>query len=244
VKIAAISDIHGNLAALDAVLTDIRLRGVNAIVNLGDILSGALYPCETADRLMPLNMPAIRGNHERQVLTLEQNQMRLSDRYAALTLRPDQKNWIASLPATLWFSDDVLLVHGTPDSDLAYFLETVDESGLRPATAAEIEERAGSASAKVILCGHTHVPRAVRLADGRLIVNPGSVGLPAYADDHPHPHAVETGSPHARYAIIEKEKDYWSAQLLAIDYEWEAAAITADQRGRADWGRALRTGKV
>ena len=170
--------------------------------------------------------------------------MGLSDQYAALTLRPDQKNWIASLPATLWFSDDVLLVHGTPDSDLAYFLETVDESGLRSATAAEIEERAGSASAKVILCGHTHVPRAVRLADGRLIVNPGSVGLPAYADDHPHPHAVETGSPHARYAIIEKEKDHWSAQLLAIDYDWEAAAITADQRGRADWGRALRTGKV
>ncbi len=49
-KIAAISDIHGNLAALDAVLADIEARGVDLIVKLGDMLSGALQPCETADR--------------------------------------------------------------------------------------------------------------------------------------------------------------------------------------------------
>jgi predicted phosphodiesterase len=50
-KIAVISDIHGNFAALEAVLADIDTRGVDIIVNLGDILSGALQPCETADRL-------------------------------------------------------------------------------------------------------------------------------------------------------------------------------------------------
>jgi len=60
-KIAAISDIHGNLFALDAVLADIDRRDVDLIVNLGDILSGPLLPRETADRLMALDLPTIRG---------------------------------------------------------------------------------------------------------------------------------------------------------------------------------------
>jgi predicted phosphodiesterase len=241
---AVISDIHGNIAALDAVLADIAARKVEQIVNLGDICSGGLFPRETADRLMPLGLPTIRGNHERQVLTLAPERMGLSDRHAAEQLRPDQRDWLAELPATLRLPDDVLLVHGTPDSDLAYFLETVAEDGLRPATAAEIEARAGTTGAAVILCGHTHVPRVAKRPDGRLVVNPGSVGLPAFDDDHPFPHVVETGSPHARYAVLSDEGDGWSAELLAIAYDWEQAARDAEANGRADWARALRTGRV
>jgi predicted phosphodiesterase len=243
-KIAVISDIHGNIAALDAVLADIEARKVDRIVNLGDICSGGLFPAETADRLMPLGLPTIRGNHERQVLTLPPERMGASDRHAAERLRPDQRAWLAGLPATLRLSDDVLLVHGTPDSDLAYFLETVTEEGLRPATEAEIEVRAGPAEAAVILCGHTHLPRAVRRPDGRLIVNPGSVGLPAFDDHHPFPHIVETGAPHACYAIVDDESGGWSAELLAIDYDWDQAARDAAANGRPDWARALRTGRV
>lgn len=241
-KIAVISDIHGNLAALDAVLADIARRGVNQIVNLGDILSGGLHPRETADRLMSLAFPTIRGNHERQVLTLAFDQMGLSDRHAAATLRPDQIQWIESLPETLRLSRAVLLVHGTPDSDLNYFLETVTEEGLRAATLAEVQERVGFTDATVILCGHTHLARVVRLADGRLIVNPGSVGLPAYDDDQPYPHIVENGSPHARYAIVAEVDGMWSAELIAVGYDWEAAARDADRNNRPDWARALRTG--
>ncbi|HEY0628087.1 MAG TPA: metallophosphoesterase family protein [Sphingomicrobium sp.] len=241
-KIAAISDIHGNIAALEAVFADIARRGVDLIVNLGDILSGGLHPRETADRLMPLSLPTIRGNHERQVLTLERNRMGLSDRHAALTLRADQLDWIAGLPETLRLSPDVLMVHGTPDSDLAYFLETVTPDRLRQATEKEVEHRAGDVDAKVILCGHTHVPRVVRLADGRLIVNPGSVGLPAYDDDRPYPHVVETGSPHARYAILTEAGGEWTADLIAVEYDWEGAARDAEANGRLDWAWALRTG--
>lgn len=243
-KIAAISDVHGNLAALDAVLADIARRGIESIVNLGDILSGGLFPAETADRLMELNIPTIRGNHERQILEQAPDRMGLSDRHAAASLRPDHLTWIAALPETMKISDDILLVHGTPDSDLVYFLETVAEDGLRAATRAEIVERAGAASASLILCGHTHVPRIVRLDDGRLIVNPGSVGLPAYDDDQPFPHVVETGSPHARYAIATMTDGAWSAELCAVEYDWEQAARDAEANGRADWARALRTGRV
>ncbi|WP_253201235.1 metallophosphoesterase family protein [Sphingomonas quercus] len=141
-------------------------------------------------------------------------------------------------------SDDVLLVHGTPDSELEYFLETVTEDGLREATREEAEQRAGSANAAVILCGHTHVQRVMTLDDGRMIVNPGSVGLPAYEDDRPYPHLVESGSPHARYAVLSKEMGRWAAELLSVEYDWEQAARDAEVNGRLDWSRASRTGRV
>ncbi|HEV2674279.1 MAG TPA: metallophosphoesterase family protein [Aliidongia sp.] len=243
-KIAILADIHGNLPALDAVLADLAPRGIDLTVNLGDIVSGPLFPCETADRLMPLGLPTIRGNHERQLLTEAPERMGPSDRFAAGALRADQKHWLAGLPATLRIGDDILMVHGTPASDLAYFLETVDAAGVRAASASEIEARAADAPARLILCGHTHTPRIVRTADGRLIVNPGSVGVPAYSDDEPFPHGVETGAPHARYGIVEITPAGLAVDLRAVPYDWEAAAAAAEANGRSDWARALRTGRV
>lgn len=243
-KIAVLSDIHGNIAALDAVLADAVERGADRIVNLGDICSGGLFPMETAERLMALDLPTIRGNHERQLLEQAPEQMGLSDRHAALTLRPEHFAWLAALPETLWLTEDILLVHGTPDSDLAYYLETVTENGIRAATLTEVKARTGTVPAPVILCGHTHVPRVVALDDGPLIVNPGSVGLPAYDDVRPHPHKVETGSPHARYAMLTQKEGAWRAELLCVDYDWDQAARDAEANGRPDWARALRTGRV
>ncbi len=243
-KIAVLSDIHGNLAALDAVLRDAAARDVDEIVNLGDILSGGLFPRETADRLIPLGLPTIRGNHERQLLDCAPETLGASDRYAAACLGPDHRAWIASLSATLRLNPEVLMVHGTPDCDLTYFLDTVTPEGLRPASDAELQERAGNRDVSVILCGHTHLPGIRMLEDGRLIVNPGSVGLPAYADDKPFPHVVETGSPHARYAVLTKAQGLWSAELCKVAYDWEQAARDAEAHGRSDWARALRTGLV
>lgn len=244
-RIAAISDIHGNLAALDAVLADIARRGVDHIVNLGDILSGPLDPVGTADRLIPLALPTISGNQERQLLTLDIAAMGASDAYAAALLTDAHRAWLAGLPATMRFAPDVLLCHGTPDSDLLYYLDHVDPSGARPATPAEIDLRTGGESAALILCGHTHLPRIHRRANGQLIVNPGSVGLPAYDDIHPWPHVMESGGPQARYAIAERGEDgRWTADPIAIDYDWESAARTAEARGRPDWAMALRTGRM
>lgn len=242
-KIAALSDIHGNLAALDAVLRHVRSQGADLIVNLGDIVSGSLQPRETADRLMALDLPTVRGNHERQVLASEFADMRESDRFARAALRADQLDWIARLPATLRIADDVLMVHGTPESDLDYFLETVTEAGCRAATQAEVERRAGSGPERLILCGHTHVPRSATLGDGRLVVNPGSVGLQAYEDSHPWPHRIETGSPHARYATLTRTKSGWNVEFHAVEYDWDAAADLARANGRADWVMALREGR-
>jgi putative phosphoesterase len=243
-RIAAISDIHGNLGALEAVLTDIADQGVDLIVNLGDICSGPLQPRATLELLRDLAFPTIAGNHERQLLTLPVEAMGPSDRYAAQSLTEEHFSWLRELPAALRPIEGVLMVHGTVRSDLEYFLETVTHEGLRAATIAEVEERARGAEAAVILCGHTHIPRQVRLADGRLIVNPGSVGLPAYADDRPFPHAIETGSPQARYAIVAGRDHTWSAELRSIDYNWDTAVELTIANGRPDWARALATGRI
>jgi predicted phosphodiesterase len=243
-KIAAVSDIHGNLFALDAVLADIDRRGVDLIVNLGDILSGPVLPRETADRLMALGLPTIRGNHERQVLSMDRGAMGASDRHAADTITAAQRVWLAALPPVLRLDRDVFLCHATPQNDVDCYLEDLIEGELRPAPLNRIEQRTGTCDAPLIMCGHSHIPRLARLGTGQIIVNPGSVGIQAYDGHHPSPHTVEIGSPHARYAIAERSAGDWTVEFVAVPYDWDAAASLAQQRGRQDWVRALKTGFV
>lgn len=243
-KIAAISDIHGNLGALNAVLGDIERRGVDLTVNLGDILSGPLQPRETADRLMSLNLPTIRGNHERQLLADNLDTMGASDRFAAETITSAQRAWLTALQASAWINDDVFLCHATPDSDIACYLEDIRDRELIPASLSDIEARTRSCPAALIFCGHTHIARVAHLPNGQVIVNPGSVGIQAYDGHHPVPHTVEVGSPHARYAVAEQSRSGWIVQLIAVPYDWDAAARIAERNARPDWVRALRTGFV
>jgi predicted phosphodiesterase len=244
VKIAAVSDIHGNLLALDAVLADIDRRGVDLIVNLGDILSGPLLPRETADRLMALDFPTISGNHERQVLRMDPKDMGASDRYTSDTITQSQRDWIAALPPVMRPEPDVFMCHATPQSDVDCYLEDLVDGELRPATLRSIEDRTGSCDASLIFCGHSHIPRLSRLHSGQVIVNPGSVGIQAYEGHDPAPHTVEIGSPHGRYAIAERTPAGWTVEFIAVPYDWDAAVRLAQQRGREDWVRALRTGFV
>lgn len=243
-KIAAISDIHGNLAALDAVLKDIARQDVDFVVNLGDLFSGALQPAETADRLLPLPFITIRGNHERQLLENDPQQMSLSDRHAYSALRTEHWEWLKSLPAELRIEDDILLVHGIPGNDLMYFLEEVTQDGVVLASAELVQQRAAGVRESLILCGHTHLPRKFELADGRVIINPGSVGLPAYDDDQPFYHKMESGSPHARYAVIERKQTGWEIDFRQVIYDWNSAAKQAEANQRPDWVVPLREGKI
>ena len=261
-RLALVSDIHGNLAALEAVMQDIERRQVHQVVNLGDTLSGPLLPMETAQRLSPLPWLHVAGNHERQVLHLPLPRQNPSDAYTSGQLAETDKAWLASHAdpcdprlhqATMWpdqLGDDVALCHGSPRSDIEYLLETPVGEEARLATPAEIEERLDGRIPPhigLLACGHTHVPRSVELA-GLLIVNPGSVGLPAYDDDHPYPlsryHRIETGSPHARYAVVEKHNGRWICDLISVPYDHESMALLADQRDRPDWAYALRTGHM
>ena len=95
-KIAVLSDIHGNLPALKAVLADAEQLGCRQFVNLGDILSGPLWPSETADFLIPLDWPTIAGNHERQVLTDPEDRIGRSDKF---TKSACSKAFVTACPA-------------------------------------------------------------------------------------------------------------------------------------------------
>ena len=250
-RLAVLSDIHGNLPALQAVLAELASERVDLPVNLGDIVSGPLWPRQTAECLMALGWPTIAGNHERQALAAAPS-AHSDDGFAAADITFDQRAWLQALPATLRVAGGtVLLVHGTPFSDLQALLETVTathapggDPGIRPASVAEIQRRLGDTPRyELLLCGHTHVPRVVAL-DGCLLVNPGSVGRPAYRHHQPHAYRVETGSPHARWALLERGRYGWQAQLRLTAYDWMASAERAAASGFADWAAELRSGRV
>lgn len=249
-RVAVLSDIHGNLPALEAVIDEAGRERVDLVVNLGDIVSGPLWPRETAERLMRLGWPTIAGNHERQALALDRRRG-FGDRFAYDSATPEQRAWLAALPKALELDGGAIrLVHGQPVIDDEPLLETVTPDlgvhgsrGIRAATPGEVRERLGPNEAALVLCGHSHVPRVLAL-DGALVVNPGSVGLPAYDHDQPHDHVVECGSPHARWAVVERTPRGWQAQLRLTAYDWAAAAARAEANGCGDWADALATGRV
>jgi len=243
-RIAVLADIHGNLPALEAVLTDLASRHVDQVVTLGDHLSGPLLPNETAALLMGQPWAQIAGNHERQLLSFDPATAGPSERHAHPRISEKQFAWLGGLPPTAEIEGSILLCHGSPRSDTEYLLETVEAGRVRLAGAAEIAQRMGGVTAPVVLCGHTHVPRSVRTDAGQLLVNPGSVGLPAFDDSKPSYHVVETGSPDARYALLERRTSEWTVALLCVSYDFEPMARLAVKNDRPDWAHALRTGYV
>ncbi|WP_088833572.1 metallophosphoesterase family protein [Paenibacillus tyrfis] len=241
-SIAVISDIHSNIYALDAVLEDIAARKLHRIVNLGDSLFGPVEPVQTAQRLMNLeNAVHIMGNCDRILLEPEADS--LTFRHVKPLLTEEIERWIGTFSAT-WTLEDMLFCHGTPFSDEHYLIEEVTEHGVKDKDAERLSRELQPVAASWICCGHTHVSRTVRLPDGKTIVNPGSVGLPAYEEEAPYPHVMEAGSPHARYAAIRRTNGSWVVEHVQVAYDWHWAAAAARQNGRDDYAAAIRTGRM
>ena len=246
-RIAVFSDVHGNRLALEAVLESIAREQPDAIVNLGDVASGPVDPRGTLDLLRARpEILTIRGNHERNLLERSPKQLGKVDRLAHAVMTACDRDWMAAFPGRAEPAAGVLAVHGAPGDDRRYLLETVEPSGLREGTDEEITTRLGDDAGRyaLYLCGHTHLQREWTLADGGLVVNPGSVGWPAFSDDDPFPHRVEAGSPHARYTTVISTPAGWSAAPHQVEYDYEAAAVLAEAASRPDIARALRTGRV
>lgn len=115
---------------------------------------------------------------------------------------------------------------------------------MRFAAIADIERAAAGIPQSLILCGHTHIARAVRLGDGRMIVNPGSVGSPGYRDIVPFRHVMEAGTPDARYAILELRQEQWHVTFRHVPYDHNAMAALARKNGHPDLANALATGWI
>ena len=145
----------------------------------------------------------------------------------------DASNQYISIPATVQdvarrWTDKTAVVDGA-----------VRMSSLDP-----IEQQAKGITQSLILCAHTHVARAVRLRDGRRIVNPGSVGSPGYRDTHPFPHVIEAGTPDARYAILELVRGQWLVTFRHVPYDHDTMAALARANGQAELANALATGWI
>ncbi len=243
-KIAVISDIHGNILALKAVVEDMNRRKIDKVINLGDHISGPLWPKETIEYLMLQDWIQIKGNHDRQLLEQSPYEHGASDKYAYQFLDKKGKEWLQSLPSSIQIDDEIFACHGTPIKDDTYLLETIKAGKLERSTIEEIKDKLGKKSSTIILCGHSHVPRIIQLGANCVLINPGSIGLQAYIEDSNNPHVVENGSPHARYVELEFNGVRWYANMIIVPYNYHIAALKAKKNNRKEWEIALETGFI
>jgi len=196
-KLAIIADVHGNICALQAVLADIKAREINDVVNLGDCVSGPLWPRETMDLLQRLELPSVRGNHDRWLGEAERAGMGACDALAFDRLTSAQIAALAALPPRLKLGSEIVAIHGSPRSNVEYLLEDVVDGRLWPTDPGRLRERLGATTAAVLLCAHSLQARIVNAHANLLVINPGSVGCPGYLDLTPPAHVSEAGSPRA-----------------------------------------------
>ncbi|MCL9775788.1 metallophosphoesterase family protein [Vibrio methylphosphonaticus] len=254
-KFAVISDIHSNVYALKAVVADARAKGVNDFINLGDILYGPIAPRETYEYLRTLNALTICGNQDRQIYQATHSDVQSNPTmpFILQDLGAEPLTWMRQLPfdsrvlpdsRPLSLPADIYACHGTPSDDLTYLLEDASSGRAVVREDAEIIDLLAGITAPIVLCGHTHLPRCVQVSTGQCIVNPGSVGLPAYEDDEPFPHAMETYSPMASYAVISQTTEgSWDVSFNKVAYDVSKAVEAARAQGRLDWVHFLTTGR-
>lgn len=238
---AIISDIHGNSRALTAVLNDIQSRGIDTIINLGDFFFGALEPEATAEILRKHPMVSITGNTDIDILNnVEKDGM---PRVQA-DLTKKTKDWMRSLPATTSVDNVLFVCHGTPESNNEYLLEKVTEHGVFVYNDEDLIAKTSGIKERIILCGHSHVNRVIHLSNGKIIVNPGSVGLPAYLGNGEYRFAMESMTPHAKYAIITVDGDNISVNQINCPYNWNAASEAARKNGNENVAKFLLYGRM
>ncbi len=179
-SVAVLSDIHGVLPALDAVLAEPAIRSAERIVLTGDIAAGP-QPAEVLDRLLGLGDRAVwvRGNADRELVQLARGEGGdVPDPiapWAASQLGASHVDWLAGLPLAVTLPVDgfgpVVFCHATPRDDAEVVLVNSRLERWADVLADLPDE------VRTVVCGHTHMP-FTRLADTRLVINPGSVGMP------------------------------------------------------------------
>ena len=244
-RIAALSDVHGNAAALEAVLGDVAKSRPDAVTIAGDLVLNGPEPGLVVDVLRSLaddGALVIAGNTDIAVADFDYaaafpwmtdgvpDAIIDAAEWAHDALGAERLDWLRRLPSERrWRTDDdtlVLVCHGSPGSQTAGF-----DQGLDPSVTIE---RVARTDARVIVCGHTHQPE-VRDLGWKVIVNDGSAG---YAFD---------GDPTASWALIDIVGDEVTAEIKRTEFDTLAVANAISARGLAgDVYRAatVRTGKL
>lgn len=213
--VALLFDIHGNLAALEAVLADAERAGAGRFVLGGDLVAFGPEPEGTLLRLRELgpSAVAIRGNTERWMADPSQapSPMDHAARAGAAAIGADAVQELAALPPTTRLDEATVAWHASYDSDM---------EALAP-EAQDGEEARLDPGARRIVVGHIHVQFQRATADGGgTVCNPGSVGVPL------------DGDPRAAYALL---PDEGPIELRRVEYDHRAAAAALRERFSGDW---------
>ena len=219
-RIAVISDIHGNESALQAVIEDIGQWHVDEIICLGDVATLGPAPCNAIQMLRNLNCHCILGNHDAFMTHPEQIRSYTSDplvvnavAWCRNQLSTDDLAFIRTFKPCIELADasgTLLCFHGSPQNHTQDILSTTP--------AGDLDDMLEGNSADVMACGHTHI-QMLRQHKGMLILNPGSVGLPfkEYVAG-----CKPTLLEHAEYAVIEMTPAHTDIKLRRISYDREA----------------------
>jgi predicted phosphodiesterase len=194
------------------------------------------------ERLTGLAALTVRGNHDRWLDALDPATMGPSDRFAYREITAEQLKRLGALPFELVVAPGIVAFHATPSDDNTYLLDAVENGRLVRDRHWQIAERLGAVDkgTRLVLCGHSHRADIVQLPGGPIVLNPGSVGYPAYQDGS---YVSESGLPHARCALVDTSADgQFAMELIAIPYDHERAARRAEQNGRPEVAHGLRTG--
>jgi predicted phosphodiesterase len=229
-RVAIFSDVHGNVRALEAVLTEIDTRGpFDLIINAGDLVFGGPRPREAMDLLMQRAYPTIMGNTDEWIAGIEQSRSHVVA-WARRRLESRHEQFLRRLLPSYRIEPPggppLVAVHATPTS-----VSDVLDPEAPPNVVARMF---GQAEAKTLVYGHIHRPYVRRVAGG-LVVNSGSVGFPF------------DGNPHPSFAILEPRDGRWHAEIVRVAYDNEAVAadLLASDHPEADaFARRVRTGRM
>lgn len=226
-KLAVISDTHGNATAFEAVIKDLKKQSPDAIVFLGDVGMRGPEPKECIDLLKSLEpLAIIRGNHDDKFTRFprpgwqpdnyKKERLLRSFEYDCEKIPSTDQIWLSNLPKEFFYEFEEVAVemyHSTPNSlvDIVYPWATLEE----------LEKLHKNEQTKLVLHGHSH-HAYVRQGRGRMVVNCGSVGLPFDGDNR------------ASYAIVDFDRKDIAIQLRRVTYDIEKAIFLAKERNMPD----------
>ncbi len=224
--LAILADIHGNVPALEAVLSDLETVEIDEVLVGGDLVGRGPQGTEVVRRIAGRSWPSVRGNHEDYLLDFRRRRVPDSwwhedvwaaSRWMEAELDEEAERWIAGLPLQLrsQTAPGLQLVHGTTSSN---------NRGLGPWTSTEaLEQELVVAHGRVLVCAHTHRPM-VRDTRRGIVVNVGSVGLPFNRDRR------------AQYALFHYSDGEWRVELRQVEYDVERALEIHHESGFAREG--------
>lgn len=227
-KIAIISDIHGNMQALNAVLENIKKENCDRIFCLGDLAMAGPQPSEVVDKIKNLiettQFISIQGNTDEMIAKCDNQILHLLEENNPIMARAlesdiailseEQKTFLLNLPTQKEIEIEgvkILLVHGSPRKN--------NENIYNDLKIEDVEEMLTDTNANVIFCGHTHVPCGYQTNTKQTVVNVGSVGRP-FSEE-----------PKSCYAIIEIQNGEYTIKHNLVNYDVKTASELLKQRG-------------